>query len=96
MSGSEQQAEIRRPKFDGTVNLGHILTAFSMLIAGLLVWSQSMVVQAKQDMRILGIEQSVLEQRSSLKQMADTQQIAIRNQDKMNTAIEYLTQQRKP
>jgi len=97
MSESEQleRSEIRRLKFDGTINLGHVLTAGSMLLGGFLVWSQSMVVQAKQDVRINVVEQSVIEQRAALRQLADTQQIAMRTSDRLSTAIEYLSQRPK-
>ena len=66
-----------------------------MLLGGFMVWSQSMVVQAKQDVRINVVEQSVIEQRAALRQLADTQQIAMRNSDRLSTAIEYLSQRPK-
>jgi hypothetical protein len=44
------------PKFDPTINLGHILTGMMMLLAGAGVWSSMNAALAQQDVRISAIE----------------------------------------
>jgi|688.fasta_scaffold00471_96 hypothetical protein len=84
----EQRDEQRRPKFDGTVNLGHMLTAFSMLCGGLFVWGQSREVQAKQDVRLSVVEQAMIDQRDQMRKLAETQSLAIRTQDRLVYAVD--------
>ncbi len=90
MSTEEQRDEQRRPKFDGTINLGHMLTAFSMLCGGLFVWGQSREVQAKQDIRISVLEQNALDQKTQMRTLAETQALAIRTQDRLVYAVDSI------
>lgn len=85
------QQEARKPRFDGTINLGHILTATMMLISGLIVWNQSQVVQAKQDVRIAYIEKTASETAESVKKVAEMQQKMAQNQERVAVTLELIT-----
>jgi hypothetical protein len=49
------------PKFDPTINLGHILTALTMLIAGAAAWSSINSALAQHEIRIATIERKETE-----------------------------------
>ena len=91
MSEKELRQQERKPRFDGTVNLGHILTAIMMLVSGLIVWTQSQVVQAKQDLRISYIEKTSAETADSVKKVSEMQQQMARSQEHVATTLEMLT-----
>ena len=80
----------RKPRFDGTVNLGHVLTMITMLVGGLLVWTQSLVVQAKQDVRISHLEETQRNTVSAINRISEAHILSLRNQDKINNALEYV------
>lgn len=80
-----------KPKFDGTVNLGHIFTAVAMLLGGLAVWYNSQISIAKMDARISSMELGIHDLRETTKTLADNQQISLRTQDKIANTIEGLT-----
>ena len=92
----DEKCEARRPRFDGTINLGHILTASAMLLGGIVVWSQSLVVQAKQDLRINYLEKTMGESTDAVKKVAETQQQMVLNQAKVSTALDMLVRNQKP
>ncbi len=97
MSETEQEqskAEARRWKFDGTVNLGHILTASVMLVGGLGVWIQGREVAIRQDARLVLVETTMAELKSNLSKISESQQLAIRTQDKLAATLEAIS--RKP
>jgi uncharacterized protein HemX len=97
MSDTEQEqnrAEARRWKFDGTVNLGHVLTAAVMLIGGLGVWTQGREVMIRQDARLALVETTMAEVKSNLSKISESQQLAIRTQDKLAATLEAIS--RKP
>lgn len=85
-----EQQQARRPRFDGTINLGHILTASAMLLGGIVVWTQSQVVQAKQDVRITYVEKTAEKTAESIEKMAELQRQMSRNQDRVTTTLEIL------
>jgi uncharacterized protein HemX len=97
MSDTEQEqnrAEARRWKFDGTVNLGHVLTAAVMLIGGLGVWTQGREVMIRQDSRLALVETTMAEVKSNLAKISESQQLAIRTQDKLAATLDAIS--RKP
>jgi hypothetical protein len=97
MSDTEQEqnrAEARRWKFDGTVNLGHVLTAAVMLIGGLGVWTQGREVMIRQDARLALVETTMAEVKSNLSKISESQQLSIRTQDKLAATLEAIS--RKP
>jgi uncharacterized protein HemX len=97
MSDTEQEqnrAEARRWKFDGTVNLGHVLTAAVMLIGGLGVWTQGREVMIRQDARLALVETTMSEVKSNLSKISESQQLAIRTQDKLAATLDAIS--RKP
>jgi hypothetical protein len=97
MNDNEQEqrkAETRRWKFDGTVNLGHVLTASVMLIGGLGVWTQGREVMIRQDARLALVETTMSEVKSNLNKISESQQLAIRTQDKLAATLDAIS--RKP
>jgi uncharacterized protein HemX len=97
MSDTEQEqnrAEARRWKFDGTVNLGHVLTAAVMLIGGLGVWTQGREVMIRQDARLALVETTMAEVKSNLSKISESQQLSIRTQDKLAATLDAIS--RKP
>ena len=97
MSATEHEqikAERSRWKFDGTVNLGHVLTATVMLIGGLGVWTQGREVMIRQDARLALVETTMSEVKANLSRISESQQLAIRTQDKLAATLEAIS--RKP
>lgn len=97
MSNTEHEqtkAEARRWKFDGTVNLGHVLTASVMLIGGLGVWTQGREVMIRQDARLALVETTMSEVKANLARISESQQLAIRTQDKLAATLDAIS--RKP
>lgn len=94
MSNEEQNA-VHKPRFDGTVNLGHILTAVTMLMGGIVVWSQAQVGFAKQDSRISALELGQVEIRVIVAKLTENQQATLRNQDKIATTLEFVVNNQK-
>jgi hypothetical protein len=97
MSDTEQEqskAEARRWKFDGTVNLGHILTASVMLVGGLGVWIQGREVAIRQDARLVLVETTMSEVKANLSKISESQQLAIRTQDRLAATLDAIS--RKP
>jgi hypothetical protein len=88
------EREARRWKFDGTVNLGHVLTAAVMLIGGLGVWTQGREVMIRQDSRLALVETTMAEVKSNLSKISESQQLSIRTQDKLAATLDAIS--RKP
>lgn len=83
--------EKQRPRFDGTINLGHVLTILTMGAALATMWVNGRVAQADHETRIVVLEQTQREFKETLKQMSETAAQGMRNQDKISLALEYLT-----
>ena len=90
----QSKAEAHRWKFDGTVNLGHVLTASVMLIGGLGVWTQGREVMIRQDARLALVETTMSEVKANLSRISESQQLAIRTQDKLAATLDAIS--RKP
>ena len=90
----QSKAEARRWKFDGTVNLGHVLTASVMFIGGLGVWTQGREVMIRQDARLALVETTMSEVKANLARISESQQLAIRTQDKLAATLDAIS--RKP
>ena len=88
------EREARRWKLDGTVNLGHVLTATVMLLGGIGVWSQGREVAIRQDARLVLVETTMSEVKANLSKISESQQLAIRTQDKLAATLEAIS--RKP
>lgn len=91
-----EEADRKRPKFDGTFNLGHILTIVTMIGGLALMWANGRVSQADHEIRIVSLERSQVEMRTSIVKMAETADQAMRNQDKISIALDYLVKERPP
>ena len=96
MSDADAKQEARKPRFDGTINLGHLLTAGTMLIAGMVVWTQSQIVQAKQDLRISYVETAANANAEALHKLAESHQQMARSQERVTITLELLTKGQKP
>ena len=97
MSDTEHEqikAEARRWKFDGTVNLGHVMTATVMLFGGIGVWTQGREVMIRQDARLVLVETTMSEVKSNLNKISESQQLAMRTQDRLAVTLEAIS--RKP
>lgn len=95
MGATDAKQEARKPRFDGTINLGHLLTAGTMLIGGMVVWTQSQIVQAKQDLRISYVETAATANSDSLRKLADSHQQMVRSQERVTITLELLTKGQK-
>lgn len=82
--------ESQRPKFDGTINLGHIITASSMGLAMITMFVNFKVNEANHEARITSLEEYRKESRDLSKVMADTQGVATRNMDRMTFLIDQM------
>jgi len=88
------EREAWRWKFDGTVNLGHVLTATVMLLGGIGVWSQGREVAIRQDARLVLVETTMSEVKANLSKISESQQLAIRTQDRLAATLDAIS--RKP
>jgi len=95
MSNAESIQEARKLRFDGTITLGHLLTAGTMLIGGLVMWNQSQVVQAKQDLRIAYVETAAATNADALRKLTEAQQQMVRSQERVTITLELLTKGQK-
>ncbi len=83
----------RKPRFDGTINLGHVLTALMMGAALLTMWTNTKVTQAEQNSRLTVLEHSQVEMHDTMKILADNASASQRTQDKLSLTLEYLAKQ---
>lgn len=93
MSTPQERQEQRKPKFDGTINLGHIIQAI-ILIAGFWMWLTTARVQnALLEARVTALENNNREVRDSMREMtAALSKVAV-TQERMTTSIEFLAKQ---
>ncbi len=92
----EQDSQHRRsnkPRFDGTINLGHVLTIIAMGTAMVTVWTSTKVTQAEQNSRLSVLEHSQVEMHDTMKTLADNASASQRTQDKLSLTLEYLAKQ---
>lgn len=95
MNENEQRKENHKPRFDGTVNLGHILTALAMVFGGTVVWTQSQVAQTRIDARVTLVERDVKSIMVTQEKTAENMQLALRTQDRMTLAVDALIKSQK-
>lgn len=86
----------KKPRFDGTVNLGHVLTMLMMGAALLTMWTNTKVTQAEQNSRISVLEKSQSRFDDTIKTLADNASAAQRTQDKLSLTLDYLAKQVQP
>lgn len=92
---AEQEKEIRRPRFDGTINLGHILTILTMGAALATVWVNGRIAQSDHESRIKTLESSRIEMNSTIAKVVETANQGMINQEKISIALQYLTRDAK-
>lgn len=83
----------KKPRFDGTINLGHILTALMMSAALLTMWTNTKVTQAEQNSRIAVLEKSQTRTDQTLATLADSATASQRTQDKLSLTLDFLAKQ---
>lgn len=86
-----ERVERRKPRFNGEINLGHVLTILTMGCALATMWVNGRVAQADHETRLVALEQTQKEFKETLGKMAETAQQGMRNQDRITVALEYLT-----
>jgi len=85
-----------KPRFDGTINLGHILTALMMGAALVTMWANTKVTEAQHDSRIAALEKSQSRIDETIKTLADNATASQRTQDKLSMTLDYLAKQIQP
>lgn len=86
-------SQSRKPRFDPTVNLGHIMTMLMMGAALLTMWTNLKVSTAQSDSRIAVLEKSQQETKETITKLADNAATSVRTQDKLSLTLEYLAKQ---
>lgn len=89
----EQDRPSTKPRFDGTINLGHLLTALMMGAALVTMWANSKVVEAQHDSRITTLEKSQARIDETLRTLADNATASNRTQDRLSLTLDYLAKQ---
>lgn len=89
-------SELRRPRFDGTINLGHILTIVS---GGLVVFT--MFVNFRDTVKDLDSRVRILESNNArlsttLEKISDNQSAIVRTQDRQTVLFEQLAGGKRP
>lgn len=79
-----------KPRFDGTVNLGHILTMLAMGSALLTMWTNQRVSQADHEFRIRALEGNQAKFEATLAKMAENEAVALRNQEQLRMTVEWM------
>ena len=90
--------EIPRPKFDPTVNLGHVLSILSFVgMAVAAYYAMKSDIQAV-ELRMVAVEKTAGELANSMKQLTDVVVAAARQDERMNALtnrIERLERERR-
>lgn len=86
-----EAAHPRKPRFDGTVTLGNVLTALAMMGGLWLFFTKVEIRSTQMDSRIAFLESSQRDIRDALNKLSDTQSQSSRAIERMTTAIEYMT-----
>lgn len=92
-SDESEERPSPRPRFDGTINLGHVLTALMMGAALLTMWVNTKVTEAEHNSRITVLENSQKDIHDTVKTLADNASATQRTQDKLSLTLEYLAKQ---
>lgn len=86
--------ESHKPRFDGTVNLGHVLSLVAMGGALLTMWTNTMVGHADHEVRIKTLEESRAEIRITMARMTENETLALRTQEQLRASLELLVKER--
>lgn len=86
-------SQSRRPRFDPTVNLGHILTMLMMGAALLTMWTNLRVSTAESNSRITVLEASQKKTDDTIKTLADNATSTARTQDKLSLTLDFMAKQ---
>lgn len=89
-----EQNERRKPKFDGTLNLGHVLQII-VLCGGFWLWlTTARVDKALLEARVAALENNNREVRDTMREMAGEMTKLTISQERMATSLEYLAKAR--
>jgi hypothetical protein len=91
-------------RFNGEFNLGHVFTILSIIGGAALFWSTSQLKQQDHEYRIAALEKATVEFKDqmaqtsrinaqSIQDISRTQEVAMRNQEKLAITIDFLTKQ---
>lgn len=83
-----------RPRFDGTVNLGHVLTAAAMILGGFTVWSQSVRLQERTNVQISMLHERMDKQEAAIRAHAEIQQRLEISNARLATLLETFGKQK--
>lgn len=90
VSENNHNKETSKPRFDGTINLGHVITFLSMGAALVTMYTNDQVWRADHDSRMKYVEASELELRKSIDKLSETQMMETRALDRVNLTIERI------
>lgn len=79
-----------RPRFDWTINLGHVLTATMMMFGGVTVWLQSVRLQERQNVQIVLLQERAEKQELAVQKVAEIQQKLALSQERVVTQLELM------
>lgn len=92
----QQAREKRQPRFDGTINLGHVLTIITMVVGLATVYVNGRVTTADHESRLRALEDVSKEFKITLAKVAENEAQAVRNQERIATTLEWLVKEKKP
>lgn len=94
--GHEHEARQRRhPKFDGTINLGHVLTIITMVIGLATVYVNGRVTTADHESRLRALEEVSRDFKLTLAKVAENEAQAVRTQERIATTLDWLVKEKK-
>ncbi len=85
--------QVSKLRFDGTINLGHILTAVMMSAAILTMWVNTKVTEAEHDSRLKVLEKSQVRIDETVTKLAENAASSQRTQDKLSLTLDFLAKQ---
>lgn len=92
-SDDSEERPSPRPRFDGTINLGHVLTALMMGAALLTMWVNERVTEAEHDSRLKVLEKSQTRTDETVSKLADNAASSQRTQDRLSLTLDFLAKQ---
>lgn len=93
---AHQARERRHPKFDGTINLGHVLTILTMVLGLATVYVNGRVTTADHESRLRALEEVSKEFKITLAKVAENEAMGVRNQERIATTLDWLVKDKKP
>jgi hypothetical protein len=86
---TEQRKEDRKPRLDGTVTFGNILTVISIILGGFLAWSQNQIIVTRLEVKQMSTDAAMVEVKTAIVTLNATLQLALQNQARMAVILEH-------